>query len=92
MNPYSRFSRCVFEWEGRLLSLIGHDFLNRDFQPNLLTFFVYFVVFVSLIAEWYSVANYDIETKIFGVISFLVNIQVCMPIHSILYTEIKFIF
>lgn len=76
MDPYTRFTRCIFYWEKPLLQFTGQDFLSKDFKPSLNSYLVYALAGTTYVAEIYTFINYDNITKIFAILCFLTGSQV----------------
>lgn len=76
MDPYTRFTRCIFLWEKSLLQFVGQDFTAENFQPSIITYSVYFLASTTYVSEIYTFRNYDTITKIFAILCFLTGTQV----------------
>lgn len=76
MNSYTRYNRCVFEWERALLKLVGHDFLGEVFEKNLMTFVVYALVSFAIATMLYTIIFFDALARIFCLLFLLIAIQV----------------
>lgn len=76
MNPLSRFTRTLFNWESKFLAAMGHDFIGRDFRPNFLTYSLRLYAMILFISGIYTIVNYEIEVKIFGLFMVLAVFQV----------------
>lgn len=76
MDANARFTRCVYEWERKLLRLIGHDFLDGEFKPNIITVIVYVLIFVALTGIFNTIIYYDVPSKLFCLLCLILVIQV----------------
>lgn len=76
MDANARFTRCVYEWERKVLRLIGHDFLDGTFKPNAITVIVYVLIFVALTGIFNTIIYYDVPSKLFCLLCLILAIQV----------------
>lgn len=76
MDAYTRFNRCLFEWERALLRLLGHDFMGEKFERNFMTFFLYTLLLSAVAGMIYTFVFYDSLERIFSVLFFLIALQV----------------
>lgn len=77
MDAYSRFLRCVFQWDKSLMQFVGHDVITKEFNRSYITYFVYMLCLSSYIAEVYTFLYYDGYIKILSIFWFLFGTQVC---------------
>lgn len=76
MDSYTNFTRCIYEWERKLLRFIGHDFLDGTFKPNVLAIFVYFLIVVAFVGIVNTIIFYDVPSKLFCVLCLILLLQV----------------
>lgn len=84
MEPHARITRCFFEWERILFRIVGHNFIGEPFKPNPLTYLMYFIIVLAFIGQWYTIILYDMEAKIFAMISILLTLQVNIKLNTFL--------
>lgn len=77
MDAYAKFNRCIYEWERKLLRLIGHDFLDGTFKPNVIAILVYLLIFIALIGIINTIIYYDVPSKLFCILCLILLLQVC---------------
>lgn len=80
MDAYSRFTRCIYEWERKLLRLIGHDFLDGTFKPNVIAIIVYMLIFIAMAGIINTIIHYDVPSKLFCVLCLILLLQVWLKI------------
>lgn len=77
MDAFTRFNRCIFEWERTLLKLVGHDLLaGTKFERNFITFAVYGLCCTFLVSIFYTFIFYDPLSKIFALLFLFLIAQV----------------
>lgn len=76
MDANARFTRCIYEWERKVLRLIGHDFLDGEFKPNAITVIVYVLIVLALAGIINTIIYYDVPDKLFCVLCLILVIQV----------------
>lgn len=81
MEPNARVERCLFQWERTLLKFCGHNFIGEPFKPNLITYFLYCLIIITILSCAYTIAYYDMTEKLFSVMALLIIIQVNFYFH-----------
>lgn len=76
MEPHARIARCFFQWERIAVEWCGFNFIAEKFKPSILTYFVYTLVIIAIFGCVYTIAYYDISSKVFCVLLLLMMIQV----------------
>lgn len=80
MQSYYRFKRCIFGWTGFLFSIIGQNFLRKNFHQGPSLCILLAIIGAGLVSSINGVLFYDIFTKFFSVMVALLAVQVVMNI------------
>lgn len=76
MDAYVRIEKCVFNWNSRLLQLVGLDIISPNYKPNVITFLACVALFMGFVTEYYSFQNYDITAKALAIMYVPISLQV----------------
>lgn len=62
MTPYEKFQIIFEKWLRFASKSVGHDILDKNFRPNLLTGMMFTLICLSVVFCFYTVLAFDSET------------------------------
>lgn len=84
MDSYERFYKASFGWNRKVLKMFGFDMYDKDYSPNIVTYFTYalFFGFTSIMIYSYVIADNFNRLNCLFLISFLFQVSVPTKINS----------